>query len=731
MLDRPGMARALSLPSTADRFASPYLTSYRTQQGVLHNPKRSPHHPGRLPRGRGRAAGPRGQAGGAAAAPSPAPGRGGRGASGGAHAPALHRQPARAGRDLVSLLLRPLVCPAGAGISPEKRMEVRFFAPGSLVSNLDFVESIFGNAGDPYLPENDAALDVDGWTGHTGCVILAPHLVGLRARRTSACPTSSQATAAAAARRACAGRERRRAATTTASPSRSRPATAPGVMVTIIADNYFGYCKKEVKTQIGYAANLFGLAEEEHAGGALAFPTFRPGRRLLADAGADRERETTASRRRSRCSAIAPRCSPSGYATDRTLSRDPLHARRTWRSTSAGRTSPGPAGARAQHLKLLPDHDLHLTRAATRSGMAKHRAAPSWRLIGTRPGGRVLPQALHRLGRRQVGDPQEPGRRRAAAARSTCGASTRTWQVVAIVKRDFDDASAGAARRTRAPAPAPLARALARLGDQAAHAHSRRVHAASTTPGSRAIPQPRPRAGVRDQALLPAGVGRRLAAPLQRRHHQRPPGHELKYEGRRLVANYLRIGRERERRLADVQAAAGLHRGRQGADGGRHHRLGGRLRAPAGRPAGRVRRPSEPQAGAELRVPAVPAARRRDPPRASIARPRRTWPAPGSSAPTSSRSPRRTRSGLVEDVALHDAFTAPMRAHVARNAARAGGRLLDLLGPAAAHRRQAHQEPALPAACGRTWRIRATATWRRWARGSTAGCRCTRRCSSR
>jgi len=37
-----------------------------------------------------------------------------------------------------------------------------------------------------------------------------------------------------------------------------------GVMVTIIADNYFGYCKKEVKTQISYSANLFGLCEEEH-----------------------------------------------------------------------------------------------------------------------------------------------------------------------------------------------------------------------------------------------------------------------------------------------------------------------------------------------------------------------------------------------------------------------------------------------------------------------------------
>jgi hypothetical protein len=45
-----------------------------------------------------------------------------------------------------------------------------------------------------------------------------------------------------------------------------------GVVVTLIGDNYFGYSKKEIKTQISYSANLFGLVEEEHAGGAIAFP---------------------------------------------------------------------------------------------------------------------------------------------------------------------------------------------------------------------------------------------------------------------------------------------------------------------------------------------------------------------------------------------------------------------------------------------------------------------------
>src|SRR4030095_1509213 len=92
----------------------------------------------------------------------------------------------------VSLLLRPLVC-RFTGKEPTKTRKVRFFAPASLVSNLDFVEGIFGNGGDPYLPENDAALDVLHWTGHTGCVILAPHLTGIR-KRDAGLPHIDQAT---------------------------------------------------------------------------------------------------------------------------------------------------------------------------------------------------------------------------------------------------------------------------------------------------------------------------------------------------------------------------------------------------------------------------------------------------------------------------------------------------------------------------------------------------------
>ncbi|HEY1948082.1 MAG TPA: hypothetical protein VGG97_13805, partial [Bryobacteraceae bacterium] len=39
VLDRPGLARVMSLPAGVDRLSSPYLQSYRVRQGVLHNPR--------------------------------------------------------------------------------------------------------------------------------------------------------------------------------------------------------------------------------------------------------------------------------------------------------------------------------------------------------------------------------------------------------------------------------------------------------------------------------------------------------------------------------------------------------------------------------------------------------------------------------------------------------------------------------------------------------------------
>jgi hypothetical protein len=278
VLDRAGLARAMSLPADTDEFRSPFLQSYRVAQGVLHNPKADRRTTkgifhvveGGLPVPADKITVPRRTFASLLAAALAPP-------------PDVLTVPFTAGqanpaRLFVTLLIRPLVCPA-TGRDPARTMETRFFVPGSLVSNLDFVESIFGNAGDPYLPENDAALDCAHWTGHTGCVILAPHVAGLR-KKDLGLPHIEEASPLERRDGMCWSDPDERYNDGEAFKLTCRDSR--GVIVTIIADNYFGYCKKEVKTQISYAANLFGLAEEEHAGGAVAFPAYVIGQAFYA-----------------------------------------------------------------------------------------------------------------------------------------------------------------------------------------------------------------------------------------------------------------------------------------------------------------------------------------------------------------------------------------------------------------------------------------------------------------
>lgn len=270
VLERHGIGRMLSLPPDQDEFKSSILSSYRVHQGVCHNPASDK----RTTKGVFHVA--------ESGFPVPAdkkevPIQAFAGLLNSALNPpkdlmilpftGTSKNPAKV---FVSLLLRPIVCPEIPGVSKERRMEIRFFAPGNLVCNLDFVESIFGNGGDPYLPENDARLDTEHWSGHTGCVILAPQLTKLK-KKDLGLPHISEATDRQKQDGMCWESEDELYNDGSAFKATSRDAN--GVIVTLIADNYFGYCKKEVKTQISYATNLMGNAEEEHAGGAIAYPS--------------------------------------------------------------------------------------------------------------------------------------------------------------------------------------------------------------------------------------------------------------------------------------------------------------------------------------------------------------------------------------------------------------------------------------------------------------------------
>ncbi len=274
VLDEPGLARELSLPFDGDTFTSPLLSSYRLANGVLHNPANDRRttvgvfhvSEGGLPIPDDKIAVPARTFARLLARAFEPP-------EADMVLPYTANQP-RPAAAFVSLYLRPLVSPEVPGVVREKRMETRIIVPGGLVSNLDFLEGIFGNGGDPYLPETDASLAPGMWTGHTGCVVLAPHLTRVT-KKELGLPHVSEATERQQRDGVCWEQEDERYNVGRAFKICARDGR--GVIITVIADNYYGYCKKEVKTQISYSANLFGNAEEEHSGGALVFASYNLG----------------------------------------------------------------------------------------------------------------------------------------------------------------------------------------------------------------------------------------------------------------------------------------------------------------------------------------------------------------------------------------------------------------------------------------------------------------------
>ncbi len=379
-LDRPGLARVMSLAPGQQSFSSPFLNSYRVPQGILHNPRSDRRTTkgifhvveGGLPVPADKIAVPKRAF---------------------AELLRLALQPpddvlalpftsdqSDQARLFVTLLLRPLVCPGWAE-EPAKTMETRFFAPASLVSNLDFVESIFGNGGDPYLPENDAALDLSHWSGHTGCVILAPHLAGVAKDRLGL-PHYDDATPLQRRDGMCwrtAGEPYNEASAFKLTCRDER-----GVIVTIIADNYYGYCKKEVKTQIGYAANLFGLCEEEHAGGAIAFPAYVLGPQFYAG-------RTVLTKKVTFEQAMVwlgnrVEIQPEGYAIDREFPEIlyvPENAEFSVRKGSVEWTR----ASGARHRLTLGAGETYVLPWGTKIRLEKQTGGSAWRLVAVRADG--------------------------------------------------------------------------------------------------------------------------------------------------------------------------------------------------------------------------------------------------------------------------------------------------------------------------------------------------------
>jgi hypothetical protein len=381
-LDRPGLARILSLPLDRDEFHSDIISSYRVAQGVLHNPRSDRRTTqgifhvteGGLPIPDDKLGVPKITFAKLLALALNPPREL-------TQLPFTATQPKPA-ECLVSLLLRPLVCPGVPGFTPEKKMEIRFFVPGNLVSNLDFVESIFGNGGDPLLPENDAALDVEHWTGHTGCVILAPHLVKAT-KKSVGLPQWNDATERQRRDGMCWRDENEIYNNGGAFKLTCRDES--GVIITLIADNYFGYCKKEVKTQISYAANLFGFCEEEHAGGALVFPAFDLGEEFSGDAHV-RHMGHTFKEAASLYGGLMD-VKPEGYGVDKKFSEViyiPQDAHFDLQKQVVSWTNAG-----GEHAIKLQPAKIYIRPSGYKVRMEKPGTNRAWRLVGTAAEGLV------------------------------------------------------------------------------------------------------------------------------------------------------------------------------------------------------------------------------------------------------------------------------------------------------------------------------------------------------
>ncbi len=538
ILDQPGLARALSLPANGDEFTSPLLKSYRLRQGVLHNPAsdrrttqgvfhiaagglpvpddklevpkvtyakmlelalRPPRDTLRLPFTQGQA------------------------------------EQAEA---FVSLLLRPLVCPAIPGFTDEKRMEIRFIAPGSLVSNLDFVESIFGNGGDPYLPENDAGLDVDHWTGSTGCVILAPHLtsvpkhmVGLphwdlatpRQRRDGMCWKDENELYNNGSAFKLTARDKR------------------GVMVTIIADNYYGYCKKEVKTQISFSANLYGTAEEEHAGGALVYPSYDLGAEFSGFA----EAKTYAFEKVVAQWGDRFELRAEGYAVDRTHAEVILVPEETIFNLANQTVSWKAADGKERSIKLLAGKH-YIRPSGYRVHMEKIPGERSnWRLVGTTP----EPTLCHKPCTVSGGGKSE-------ISKDISYAILPGTVFIADFEKDFDQVAAilakDASNRFKDPARngkdlRPILSNDRSLGSVIKLlTPSRREYSPEYNAWLKSIPQ-----HIKELLFVLKRYYKAEWGTDWRRHFSVDtingnPGYELKLEGRKIVTNYLRVGFEQD-----------------------------------------------------------------------------------------------------------------------------------------------------------------------------------------
>jgi hypothetical protein len=196
-----------------------------------------------------------------------------------------------------------------------------------------------------------------------------------------------------------------------------------GVIVTLIADNYYGYCKKEVKTQISFSANLYGLCEEEHAGGAIAFPSYDLGEEYQGDEG-QQDHEMTFATMLERYRDLMD-LQADGYGIDKTFPHI-YYVPENAHFKLIGQTVRWESKGMDRSLKLLPNKHYVLP-TGFKVEMKKHIQGSKWRLIGTMAEGTLChkPCTVSGGGKSEI-------------SKSIQDAMIEGTVIVADIKEDFD-----------------------------------------------------------------------------------------------------------------------------------------------------------------------------------------------------------------------------------------------------------------------------------------------------
>jgi hypothetical protein len=312
-------------------------------------------------------------------------------------------------------------------------------------------------------------------------------------------------------------------------------------MVTVIADNYFGYCKKEVKTQISFAANLYGSCEEEHAGGALAFATYVLG----TDFYGDRTVSLKAAAFEDAVNLLGDmiELQPDGHAVDKLYpnvyyvpQNASFHTREgfvRWPHGDAESRLPLRAGA----VYFLPN-GFRVKLQKQLAGRMAHG--------GLKASRHSVPQALHGVRRGQIGDLEIDRRCPFEGAGIRQGLPTRHGPGGGDSRQGFlRDLSEPAARRTIATADSEPG-AIARVGDPNVDALGG-VHRNAQRLGESALAD-RAATGLHREALLPARMGRQLARTFHCGPDQRLFGTRTEIRQRETVEQ-LPAGRVRSKRF--------------------------------------------------------------------------------------------------------------------------------------------------------------------------------------